>query len=209
MKSEDASQDAVFDGTQGITADAYEKDVSKWEEFTIEELGISFKYPPKYIHIDFSITDYSETTETYVGTGEPVRQGKDFYGLVCTAAPPCYDGQFIKFGGITDDFRAPRGRNIDENLGYVERNGVYFQRLLGGNEAEISYPVEEIQSENTSGILVIGNDTEAAPGALPPGDYIAIFNLDHPEFPAVTFYERDVSREEFTAVMNTVEMILQ
>lgn len=126
----------------------------------IPELGLSLSYP-----------DFFQRADYHVVPGET---GQALYGVMQVSSEQLSPA--IPISAITKNFSASRGGN--PTIGYVKRDNNYYLISLGGREELIDYRVEEINTVNTTGIILHGDDRVAGPGTIGPNGQRAILNLN-------------------------------
>jgi hypothetical protein len=175
---------------------SYQDIKMEWKRFDSPELGLSIQYPGIFVDNQFGI-DSGDT-------------GKIVHGFLSTSKcmdPPC-SRVGITFGGVTSDYSAPKEGSGVEKLGFVKRDGKYFLKMLGNQEAEIDYPVREIKAANITGIIISGDNRPPAPEVLGSSDRMAIFNLKSSAFKAITLIVNvnDIPEQAFETILQTIEI---
>lgn len=128
------------------------------------ELGISFVYP-RGIVIDSTTT-------------------KGTTGKLLSGHFESREGIVIIFGGVTEDYRYPRGGSITNTLGYEKRGNDYFLKFIWGATKVV--PSEFISINNGDDIAIVIKNTEI--GQILNEKQIAAFvNTSNDSFPGFVF----------------------
>lgn len=146
-------------------------DMREWKTYRSEEAGFSFKYPDIFQRVDIGIRNNAGIANDY--------SGRSINGLL-EFAP----NHGISFGGVTKDYRAPKGGNITGTNGYEEKDGKFYLTFIWGKNEVVPSEFWPVNGGTEQALVVRGTGSSSI---LTVGAIAAVVNIPHSPFPGIVF----------------------